>query len=150
MNGVYVLVILLKNNETIVMHGKKYNLSSGYYCYVGSALGRGSTTIENRIKRHLKKEKKKFWNIDHITTLESSEIVSIFYAETNTNRECDISLEIYNKKIGDVVISKFGSHDCRKCPTHFYKIVSENLEDIRIMIKDIFRRLKLDIHEFPV
>ncbi len=61
MKGVYLLVMELPKN-TSVMVGKHrlVHFQKGYYVYVGSALN----GLEQRIERHLRKQKKIHWHID--------------------------------------------------------------------------------------
>ncbi|MGZ7049923.1 MAG: GIY-YIG nuclease family protein, partial [Methanobacterium sp.] len=61
----YCLLINL-NVDSEISVGKlgKLNFKKGFYVYVGSALN----SIDARIKRHLKNDKKLFWHIDYLLT----------------------------------------------------------------------------------
>ncbi|MFQ6068459.1 MAG: hypothetical protein ACE5KD_02840 [Candidatus Bathyarchaeia archaeon] len=52
--GVYTLIIFVSDKLKISVGrlGIK-TFSSGYYVYTGSALGRGATSLPNRLARHL-------------------------------------------------------------------------------------------------
>jgi Uri superfamily endonuclease len=59
--GVYTLII--KNSkEQDIQIGKLGNFlfPEGFYIYIGSALGKTATNLENRLKRHLSSTKKLF------------------------------------------------------------------------------------------
>ena len=51
-------------------------LPQGTYAYVGSAFGAGG--IRARVSRHWRKEKKKHWHIDWITTSDSCKHVGVW------------------------------------------------------------------------
>ena len=63
MKGSYLLLIELKDKETIQI-GKlgKIDFMKGFYVYIGSAIN----GLEQRINRHLRKEKKLHWHIDFL------------------------------------------------------------------------------------
>jgi len=102
----------LKNYTRINVKGKTVLFPKGYYCYVGSALN----GLEERIKRHKSKVKKKFWHIDYF--LEKAKIVKVKVIKTNEKKECWLSEKIKSLK-GRTVMNKFGSTDC-KCETHLH------------------------------
>ncbi|MEJ2105661.1 MAG: DUF123 domain-containing protein, partial [Ignavibacteriaceae bacterium] len=58
--GIYTLVIFLSEEITLEI-GKlgNHRFPEGYYTYTGSALGKGSTNLKNRLKRHSRKNKRK-------------------------------------------------------------------------------------------
>ena len=63
LKGTYCLIIQLKKDSRIEI-GKLglLNFDKGYYVYVGSALN----SLEARLERHLKTEKKLFWHVDYL------------------------------------------------------------------------------------
>lgn len=111
MKGSYVLLFRLKEDKKIqvgrlgVIYFKK-----GYYAYVGSAMN----GLEQRIKRHLREQKKIHWHIDYL--LEFSEITDIFYKKNEKKEECDISNKFMSKLD---YIPGFGCSDC-KCKSHLF------------------------------
>jgi len=109
--GGYVLLIRLKERSEIRI-GRLGTLQfdSGYYAYIGSAMG----GLRQRISRHLRKEKKLHWHIDYF--LEKASLENLIVCQSEENIECNISHEI-----GRVyrVINRFGSSDC-KCPGHLF------------------------------
>ena len=114
MNGAYILVMKLKSNKNIRVGSLgKLEFKKGIYCYVGSAIG--STTIENRCKRHLRKNKKMKWHIDYLR--KEAEIANIFAIPSRKKIECKIARKILKK--ADSFIPKFGSSDCN-CKSHLF------------------------------
>jgi Uri superfamily endonuclease len=111
MKGCYILIIELKDNITIQI-GKIGNLifKKGFYAYIGSALN----GLEQRIDRHLRKEKKIRWHIDYL--LQHGRIIKIFYKENNKKEECNIAKKFEEELLS---ISNFGCGDC-KCNSHLF------------------------------
>jgi len=131
MRGSYVLVTELKKNSKIRI-GKlgEIDFSKGYYCYVGSALGR-SVNLENRIGRHkrLNKEKsgKLHWHIDYFLVNSNVEIVQINKISGVQKIECKISQVI--QKVAKDSIQNFGCSDC-KCKSHFHYFDDEGYKEV--------------------
>lgn len=121
--GVYVLTINLKNKRKIKIGALgEIAFESGTYAYVGSA----QNGLENRIKRHLSKNKKTFWHIDYFLKSEDSEISKIFVKASPKSTECEIARSIAKNEEG---IPHFGSSDC-DCESHFFKVKDvQNLLD---------------------
>jgi len=122
MRGAYILIIDLE--EDLKFHLKSLgNLSfeKGTWIYVGSAMGVGSTSLENRIRRHFRSEKTIHWHIDHLLK-SNSKIRSAIWAESSAHIECDIAKGI--EQMNTIVPGPkgFGASDCRKkCGTHIYQ-----------------------------
>ena len=122
MKGSYLLIIELKNNISINVGklGKK-QFSKGHYVYIGSALN----GLEQRIQRHLRKQKKIHWHIDYL--LKHAKIVDVFYKENETQEECSIAEKFHRFNS----IDGFGCSDC-KCKSHlFYGSVNDILSIIQ-------------------
>lgn len=111
--GIYVLVIRLKEN-TYVRVGKigEFFFTKGLYAYVGSA----QVSLEKRIKRHRKKEKRVFWHIDYLLQKPEFEIIRVFYENANKVAECKIANEI---AVQGKSVKRFGCSDC-KCQSHLF------------------------------
>jgi len=111
MKGVYVLITELDKDREIQI-GKLVSIEfkSGFYVYVGSALN----SIEGRIGRHIRNEKKLKWHIDYL--LKRARILSIIYAESKGRYECVIAKELSERFPH---IHGFGSTDC-KCKSHLF------------------------------
>jgi len=108
-----------------------WHLSKGYYVYTGSALGRGSTSLEKRLERHLRVNKKVFWHIDRLLA-GAGKVVKVVYAKTTAKMECEL-----NKKLLSLLQAKpmrgFGSSDCRYgCVGHLLYLTTnpENLDEL--------------------
>ncbi len=96
-----------------------YQIVPGYYCYVGSAFGRGG--LKSRIERHLKVNKRNHWHLDYIRPY--FEPVEICYTTDSIKREHQWSKLLLKDIYSSIPINKFGSSDCH-CPTHlfYYKV----------------------------
>ncbi len=109
MKGTYILIIEIDGNKKIKIGKREICFKKGYYAYVGSAMN----SIEKRLERHLRDEKRKRWHIDYL--IGEGKIKKIFYKECKTKEECKIA-----KKFDSFdAIPKFGSSDCR-CRSHLF------------------------------
>ncbi|RLI89266.1 MAG: GIY-YIG nuclease family protein [Candidatus Altiarchaeales archaeon] len=111
--GSYILLMKLDSDMAIEIGALgRINFKKGFYAYVGSALN----GLEQRLRRHLSKEKKKFWHIDYF--LEKAEVMAIFIIESDRKLECKIAKEL-GKYFS--VIKNFGSSDC-SCEGHLFYV----------------------------
>ena len=121
MKGTYILVINLHKNTEIQIGSLGYILfNSGYYFYVGSAMGTAnSSTLVNRVKRHisLSNNKKLHWHIDYLLANINSSINRLYLIPSTERWECPIANELMD--ITDGYIKDFGSSDCN-CISHLY------------------------------
>ncbi|WP_107668888.1 DUF123 domain-containing protein [Cyanothece sp. BG0011] len=102
-----------------------YQIVPGYYCYIGSAFGRGG--LKSRIQRHLKINKRNHWHLDYIRPY--LEPVEIYYTTDSIKREHQWAELLLKDQYSTIPINKFGSSDCH-CPTHlFYYKVKPKLEN---------------------
>lgn len=135
----YCLLINLEMDSKIPI-GKLgiLDLKKGYYIYVGSALN----SIDARIKRHLKRDKKLYWHVDYLLNSSKASIRSVIYERSPEKWECHVAGQISKKGIP---VKKFGSSDC-KCDSHlFYFEKFRNAENCSI---NTFNKLKLDFEKF--
>lgn len=111
MKGSYLLVMQLQN-DTSVLVGKLrlVEFQKGCYVYVGSALN----GLEQRIQRHLRRQKKIHWHIDYL--LPFTKVVDIFYKESTRREECMMAQEFERIFTG---IPGFGCSDCA-CKSHLF------------------------------
>ncbi len=119
MKGSYILLIYIPN-ETRIKIGSLGMLPfpKGYYLYVGSAMGsNSSTSLENRVKRHISdfRLKKLFWHIDYFLASEISVMIKIYLIPSLIRLECVLAGEIFS--VCDNYIKDFGSSDCF-CSSH--------------------------------
>jgi len=125
--GVYTLVIkVLKNRKIRVGALGCKNFVKGYYAYTGSALG-CSTSLRNRILRHLQKTKKKRWHIDFLLADRSVQVKTVIAAFTNQKKECEINRRIKEIPCTKILVPKFGASDCKqKCVSHLLYLGERN------------------------
>lgn len=115
----------------------------GLYVYFGSALGDGASSIEGRIRRHIKNNKKIFWHIDYLLKKSEARLLYAIYSTTNADIECEIVKNA--EKFLNIVYSrkKFGSSDCG-CMSHLLKARKEFVkEDLVKDLKKIYVELGL-------
>jgi Uri superfamily endonuclease len=118
MKGTYLLLMILPKDTPIrvgkhgLLHFKK-----GCYAYVGSALN----GLDQRIQRHLRRDKKTHWHIDYL--LPFTEIVEILYKENNRREECRIAQDLERNFAS---IPGFGCGDC-SCKSHLFFGLSEDI-----------------------
>ena len=119
-SGIYMLLMFVQKEVTLTIGtlGKQRYLG-GYYTYTGSALGKGASSLKQRITRHLRKEKQRFWHIDYLLADENVSIEAVVVAETNENVECKTNQRIKTIMGAKVPVKGFGASDCRKnCESH--------------------------------
>jgi Uri superfamily endonuclease len=123
MKGTYLLVMSLPRDASVIV-GKRgvIYFQRGCYAYVGSALN----GLDQRIQRHLRREKKTHWHIDYL--LPFTEIVEIFYKENNQREECTIA-RLLERNFAS--IPGFGSSDC-SCRSHLFYGTSEEITQVVI------------------
>jgi Uri superfamily endonuclease len=115
LKGIYVLVISVSNDAKIDVGALgRLNFEKGLYAYVGSA----QAHLEERIKRHLRETKRRFWHVDYLLSSVGVKIVKSFYKKAGKSEECRIASKICQKSIP---IRNFGSSDCR-CKSHLFKV----------------------------
>ena len=132
MKGSYILLLKLDKNIAVDI-GKlgKLDFRKGFYVYVGSALN----GLEQRINRHLRKNKSIHWHIDYF--LNFAKISDIYFYENSVKDECIIAKK-FEKKLHNV--KDFGSSDCR-CKSHLFY---GDFKDIITIIK----KLKINKYTF--
>lgn len=117
--GIYSLIICLnKPVEIEVGSLGKRKFDKGYYVYVGSA----QNSLEARIERHKRKNKKLRWHIDYL--LQKGRIKDVVTIETSEKLECRINERICKSAFS--YIPKFGCSDC-SCKSHLSYF--KNLKD---------------------
>ena len=111
-SGTYALLIRLGVGVCLRV-GKLgiHNLPPGYYVYVGSALG----GLSNRLRRHLRPEKRLYWHIDYL--LSQAAVAQIWYSIGPGRLECKWNAIMRNLPGAKPSILGFGSSDCR-CSSH--------------------------------
>jgi len=107
----YILEIWLQRGETIRI-GKlgEFYFPQGSYLYLGSA----RRNLRQRIERHLRKEKKRFWHVDYL--LPYGSISGVWIGEVAEEDMGEI-LEQWLK----APVQGFGSSDTRRNKAHLFK-----------------------------
>jgi endonuclease-3 len=136
-SGTYVLILELTDDTTLTIGALgEYQFTSGYYAYVGSALGPGGF---NRVLRHIRisegSNQTRKWHIDYLSSV--SKIIEVHKVFSLERVECTISTAIFNN-LGISSMKGFGCSDC-KCGSHLY--YSENLVEIKEAVIKAMRRV---------
>ena len=92
----------------------RIDLEAGTYCYVGSAMN----GLDQRVSRHLSREKIKRWHIDFLTSICND--MTAYEHEGDDPSECGLS-ELIQDIGGIPVVKGFGCSDC-SCQTHLFKV----------------------------
>ncbi len=120
LKGTYILVVgVNKQNEIKVGSLGKIKFEKGNYAYVGSAMN----SLEKRIERHERKEKKIFWHVDYLLSSPNTKLKKVFIKPSKKKEECETANKLVT--IGVPVIG-FGCSDC-KCKSHLFKVNKQNL-----------------------
>lgn len=127
MKGTYILDIKLHADiELAIGSLGLIPFKKGFYSYIGSAMGsQGSSTLLNRVNRHLKKpsEKNRFWHIDYLLENEKAFITKLILIPSHINLECNFA--DYFLEFADDFIQYFGCSDCN-CKSHLYYFKKSN------------------------
>ena len=119
MKGVYILLAFLAKDTRLKTGALgEVHFKKGFYAYSGSAMG----GLEQRIRRHLRKNKKLHWHIDYL--LNHAEIKMIAIRKTDRKSdECAAARRLLS--LGGVPVDGFGSSDC-SCNAHllFFKTIN--------------------------
>jgi len=113
--GSYLLVIRLREGRRIRTKGKTFELSPGYYVYVGSAMN----SLEKRVARHFRREKRLHWHVDYL--LKEAELLRAYLIPSEVKLEEKLSREV--SKFGEPVPG-FGAGDV-KVGTNLYRFDDE-------------------------
>jgi Uri superfamily endonuclease len=114
MKGCYVLLVRLRHAKRIeVGRLGSFHFTPGYYAYVGSAM----LSLEKRIARHLRGEKRKHWHIDYL--LEVATLIAVFSIISENKCECALAQLLRSLQGSQVPVLGFGSSDC-SCGAHLF------------------------------
>ena len=113
--GIYLLIVQVGEDINVDVGALgKTAFTKGLYAYVGSA----QTNLEQRIKRHLRNEKSKFWHIDYLLDNGAAKIVKVFFKEADKAEECKTAKVIDERS---KPVTGFGCSDCN-CKSHLFHI----------------------------
>ena len=117
MKGVYVLIIRVDKDIAINVGALgRLSFAKGLYAYVGSA----QNNLEARIRRHFKREKRKFWHVDYLLDNPESKVTKVFFKRASKTKECATARQIGER--GEAVAG-FGCSDC-DCKSHLFRLSS--------------------------
>ncbi len=112
--GTYILVVSLGSGlEAEVGSLGTIRLPPGEYVYVGSAMG----GLDQRVSRHLRKEKTMRWHIDRLTSVADS--VDAYVSYPDPVPECELAAMAEGCGM-EPSAKGFGCSDC-SCATHLFK-----------------------------
>ncbi len=116
------MLITRLNNDACINVGAlgQKTFKKGTYAYVGSA----QKNLEQRVKRHLRREKRKFWHIDYLLDSDAAKVIEVLFKQGSKTEECRVASEISQR--GEAV-SGFGCSDCN-CKSHLFRV-----EDCRFL-----------------
>lgn len=117
-SGIYILELFAEKEFSVSINKiKEYIFPIGFYYYIGSA----QKNLQSRIKRHLQREKKIHWHIDHLTTLKSIKVISTFVildAEKYVEAEIANNFDKYFNS--EIAVQGFGNSDTKETKTHLF------------------------------
>lgn len=145
MKGAYTLVIRIDQPTNVQIKSLgEIVFDSGLCVYVGSAMGNGSTSLENRLRRHFRNEKTIYWHIDYLLDADVK-IVEAIWVESIKPIECDIAQALAAHNDFRHGSRKFGSSDCRRgCSAHTY--FYQGAGQIQNKLTQVFRGLGFQPH----
>lgn len=133
MKGNYALVLQLSAQcEITVGRLGTFHFAAGYYIYFGSALN----SLEGRLQRHLRPDKKLHWHIDYLSR--TAKIMEVWWAKKESRQECAWTQLALRHMHVIAPIRGFGSSDCRHCPSHL--VYLQGLKQAR----EVLQRLILE------
>ncbi len=90
-----------------------FTFPAGRYVYTGSA----KRNLRARVNRHLRREKRWRWHIDYLLAGAGVTVESVLLSACS---ECELAARCG----GEIVVSGFGSSDCRSgCGSHLRRLV---------------------------
>ena len=141
--GIYTLIIFL-SNDTQLKAGKlgTQTFPAGYYIYTGSALGKGASSLKQRVARHLKKQKQKFWHIDFLLEHENATITTVIAFQTNRKLECKMNRCIIEESKTKIPVMGFGASDCKEnCESHL--LFFSDITKEKVLVKKLVKCARL-------
>lgn len=127
-SGSYRLYILIKKDCHIKIGalGKCF-FKKGIYVYSGSAM----KNLDQRIKRHKRKDKAIRWHIDYLLAAPETEIIRTERFPSEQKEECRLNQELLKTDGAFVPAKGFGSSDCNNCPAHLVGLVNSHNKNIK-------------------
>lgn len=126
----YILFINVKKNLGVRIGalGVKF-FPKGYYMYIGS----GRKYLMDRLKRHLRMTKTKYWHIDYLLSKRDVNISDIFVSEKKENQ---LVKKAEKTKGVEPHLNKFGASDTKNI-THLFYIKSRS--SLKKLMKQVYK-----------
>ena len=138
LKGIYLLIIRLDANVSFEVGALgEVSFTKGFYVYIGSA----QNSLKQRVKRHLRNDKRLFWHIDYLLNSKHAQIHKIFYKEVGKEEECTVAQE--TSQVGKPVRG-FGCSDCN-CKSHLFHL--DDYEIFKKYLKGNFDIFQTKIHD---
>lgn len=140
MRGVYLLVVHFSGETTRNVGALgRVHFEQGFWVYVGSAMGTGSTSLEKRLARHFSKNKTIHWHIDYL--LDNPDVIEFAVCgEGNRRLECILAQAIAKDPEFENGPRGFGSSDCRAgCTSHIFR--HRGTADLQELLLDTLQSL---------
>ncbi|MEM4717637.1 MAG: GIY-YIG nuclease family protein [Desulfurococcaceae archaeon] len=114
----YILVLEVSETTMIKLRKQYLYVEPDIYIYIGSSRKPGLAL--SRLARHLVREKKRHWHIDHLTTSPNTTIRGVFLLKTKY-KDCEYELTklFVNKNLE--YVKRFGASDKAQEPSHLFK-----------------------------
>ncbi|WP_456398129.1 GIY-YIG nuclease family protein [Palaeococcus sp. (in: euryarchaeotes)] len=119
MKGSYFLIILVERAKNVKTKRRIFSLQRGYYVYVGSAMN----SLEKRVARHFRKDKKLHWHIDFL--LKEADLLEAYLIPSEERLEERLSREVGRFARG---VEGFGASDLQGVHTNLYYFGEANPE----------------------
>jgi Uri superfamily endonuclease len=128
MKGTYSIVLQCRRPMR-VRFGKLgfAKVEVGYYLYTGSALGRGSVSLEGRLARHMRPSKKMRWHVDYLTSRPGCYFRGAVYLISKRHLECKINRSIQQNLNLEPSLLHIGASDCG-CDGHLLRVTEHSSE----------------------
>jgi len=120
--GTYILILDMPEISVRVGALGILNFTKSSYCYVGSAMN----GLDQRIARHMSKEKKIRWHIDYLAM--ECRSMEAYESVDKDISECELCAIVQNNG-GKEAVKGFGCSDC-KCPTHLFILTDKAKEKL--------------------
>ena len=123
--GTYALFLHIPCDTTVRIGSLgESTFYEGHYCYVGSAMA----GLDQRLNRHLSKDKRLRWHIDFLTIM--SDDMYAYESSGDFIEECDLA-NLLTDSGAIPAVEGFGCSDC-DCHTHLFSVEPSDIERILV------------------
>ena len=140
LRGTYTLLLACKRPFEVRI-GKLglTKIKRGTYLYTGSALGSGAVSLERRIARHRRRNKRVRWHVDYLTVRPEVAVANVICIESDKRLECQINRRIVSNLKAKPIIRRAGASDCN-CIGHLLSVKSHSSAILK-GLKEIYSML---------